>query len=171
MSSRIGVYLGRFQPLHNMHEHVIKQVIDDFGYENSILIIGSAHTQNEKNVYSLETRREMIKNVFPKFKNIYALDDYYDDIVWLNKFISILKEFDKDIVYSDVVIYCGSYDDVSFFKKIPETSQFQFKCFNRDLSAISATKIRNAINNNDIEYIKANVNIRNFNIIMKMREK
>ena len=70
---KIGIYLGRFQPLHINHEKIIKQMINDFGYDNSILIIGSAHTNDERNPYSLDDRIKMIKNSFPDIKNIFYL--------------------------------------------------------------------------------------------------
>lgn len=165
MSNEIGVYLGRFQPLHKLHEHLIAQMINDFGYEHSVLIIGSAHTQNAKNIFPLETRIKMIKNVFPELKNIYFLDDYYDDNIWLGKFVSILENFNKSICFSDVTVYCGSYDDISFFKKNPNTSKFKIKLVDRTTFPVSATKVRNAINTKNIEYIRENINPKNFDIV------
>jgi len=162
----IGLYLGRFQPLHIMHEYVISELIKDFGYDNSCIIIGSASSSNDKNIFSYDERKKMIQNIYPEMKNIFPLNDYMDDNVWLRKFYEIiLNNFNFIKGPEDVVIYCGCFEDVIFFKN----SGFKIKTFERKISSsdnISATKIREAIINNNVEYIKSMINIKNLELVL-----
>ena len=163
---KIGIYLGRFQPLHINHEKIIKQMINDFGYDNSILIIGSAHTNDERNPYSLDDRIKMIKNSFPDIKNIFYLDDNPDDSKWLSNFIKLVKSFNETLRCRDVTIYAGNKEDVWFLDLSEESSSFNIRQFNRTENDLSATKIRKALKDKDFEYVKRHINILNRSLII-----
>lgn len=81
-----GVYIGRFQPLHIGHEHVIREALTKV--ETLVIVIGSAFTaRTPVNPFSWEERREMLRMVFAHEIAtgrilIAPLYDYADDGVW-----------------------------------------------------------------------------------------
>lgn len=159
----IGIYIGRFQPLHNLHEKIINSLIDDYG-DNSAIIIGSAQILNDRNIFTYDERKHMFNLVYPDYNNIYPLNDYFDDNVWRNNIKKIIYNNFKIVDESKVEIYCGCLSDVCFFKD----SNYKIKSFDRKFDvqdSVSATKIREAINNNDIKYISETTNPKIRNII------
>lgn len=161
----IGLYIGRFQPLHIKHEAIINNLINDYG-DNSVIIIGSAQILNEKNIFTFEERKNMINLVYPDYKNIYPLNDHFDDCVWRLHLNAIIYNKFNIEDESMVEVYCGCLYDVTFF----EASGHKIKTFNRkinDESNISSTKIREAINNNDLEYIRKSTNPKIYNFIIE----
>lgn len=72
------VYLGRFSPVHHGHTRMIEQMLLDFGYEKSLLLIGSCSSKLGKRLfYTYSQRREMIKKLYPKI-TLCGLPDYKD---------------------------------------------------------------------------------------------
>jgi bifunctional NMN adenylyltransferase/nudix hydrolase len=58
-----GIYIGRFQPLHIGHEHVIREALEKV--ETLIIIVGSSHmARNPVNPFIFEERKAMIEWVF-----------------------------------------------------------------------------------------------------------
>ena len=62
---RTGLIVGRFQMIHTGHTDMIRQALRLCG--EVCVLVGSAQEQGtEKNPFSYEQRREMLKNVFPE---------------------------------------------------------------------------------------------------------
>lgn len=58
---QVGIYVGRFQPFHIGHLHVIRNALIGLGPTGKlILIIGSSETIDHKNPYPYEVRKEFI---------------------------------------------------------------------------------------------------------------
>ena len=58
-----GVFIGRFQPLHMGHEHVIRTALDKVG--KLIVLVGSANVaRNPRNPFSFAEREHMIRSAF-----------------------------------------------------------------------------------------------------------
>lgn len=56
---KVAVYIGRFQPLHMGHAHVLESALKK--YDAVIVLIGSSHqARDPKNPFTYEERREMI---------------------------------------------------------------------------------------------------------------
>lgn len=93
-----GVFIGRFQPLHIGHEHVIRQALEKV--DKLIILVGSANiARNPKNPFTYEERRQMIASAFPyeivqeKRIIIAPLDDhYYSDTAWVTQVQRKVKE-------------------------------------------------------------------------------
>lgn len=99
---KVGVIIGRFQPLHYGHAWLIKKALERF--EKLIILIGSSNIKDENNLWDLEKRVEIL-NAFIKHegleKKIIKIDDVIDvpdDDKWLlmvlekignNKFVII----------------------------------------------------------------------------------
>ncbi len=58
-----GVFIGRFQPLHSGHEHVIRQALDQV--QRLIVLVGSANVARDpRNPFTFEERATMLRSVF-----------------------------------------------------------------------------------------------------------
>ncbi len=92
-----ALFIGRFQPVHNGHLQVLKQISKD--YEEIIIGIGSAQYKNtSQNPFSFEERRIMIYQslVEENITNyqIVAIPDIHDPPNWVDHVCSIVNNFD-----------------------------------------------------------------------------
>ncbi|QQS23155.1 hypothetical protein IPM19_01140 [bacterium] len=61
--------VGRMCPMHLGHRRLIRSMIDEFGYRNSLLLIGSCNEpQSYRNIFDYIQRRSFVK----KFSQNYA---------------------------------------------------------------------------------------------------
>jgi bifunctional NMN adenylyltransferase/nudix hydrolase len=61
---RIGVFIGRFQPFHVGHEHVVSEALKQV--DKLLILIGSAGAaRSDRNPWTFDERREMIRRCFP----------------------------------------------------------------------------------------------------------
>ncbi|MFA5758408.1 MAG: bifunctional nicotinamide-nucleotide adenylyltransferase/Nudix hydroxylase [Clostridia bacterium] len=83
----IGVFIGRFQPLHNAHLAVIKMTLEKV--DHLIILLGSAcQAKTIKNPWTSEEREDMIRVCLNKADNsritiITSKDYLYNDNLWL----------------------------------------------------------------------------------------
>ncbi len=74
MSNRVGLMVGRFQPLHRGHLKSINRMIQDC--ETAIICLGSAQKSREEyDPYTVEERMQMLKNVYGDRIKIVPLND------------------------------------------------------------------------------------------------
>ncbi len=72
--ARVGLMVGRFQPLHRGHLKSINRMIQDC--ETAIICLGSAQKSREPHdPWTVEERMEMLKNVFADRIKIVPLND------------------------------------------------------------------------------------------------
>lgn len=87
---KVGVFIGRFQPFHNGHKHVIETALKEF--DSVVVMIGSANQpRSARNPFTFEERSQMIKSAF-RFNNedkrigIFPLVNcLYNDTAWINQ--------------------------------------------------------------------------------------
>lgn len=97
---RIGLVIGRFQPLHYGHIYLMKQALTIA--QNIIVGIGSANARNQDNPFSPDTREQMIartlerEELATRVAKIVRLNDHPDDTFWLQE--TLRKTGDVDIV-------------------------------------------------------------------------
>jgi bifunctional NMN adenylyltransferase/nudix hydrolase len=91
------VFIGRFQPFHLGHQHVIKTALELA--DNVIVLVGSANTsRNSRNPFTFEEREYMIHSSFRKEYTdgrltILPLNDYtYSDGEWVSAVQKIVNE-------------------------------------------------------------------------------
>jgi cytidyltransferase-like protein len=76
---RVGLYIGRFQPLHNGHMDIIKKGLEEC--DIFIVIIGSINKNDDKNPFTFIERECFVQNAVRDFKldkkklQIYGLKD------------------------------------------------------------------------------------------------
>ncbi|MEK7559421.1 MAG: adenylyltransferase/cytidyltransferase family protein [Patescibacteria group bacterium] len=98
MRYRIALVVGRFQPFHKGHLHLLKKslVVSD----KIIIAVGSSNVSDENNPLSYKTRVKMLEKVIIEeglrgkiLKIIPSPDDPSDDI-WLQKLLKNAGKFD-----------------------------------------------------------------------------
>ncbi len=93
---KIGVFIGRLQPLHNAHLAAIQMALNEVGH--LIIVLGSAcQAKTVKNPWTTDEREAMIRACFPCGTNdrisIVAAKDYlYNDNLWLTALQSSLSQ-------------------------------------------------------------------------------
>jgi len=119
----IALFIGRFQPLHHGHIHVIKNILRT--HDKLKIGIGSSqlsHTINDP--FTKEERKAFIKaalekrNISPKRYEIFYIPDIYNAKKWVNHVISIVGEFDSVFSNSNWVRELFSNRSIKVEKKI-----------------------------------------------------
>ena len=96
-----GFYIGRFQPLHNGHLNMVKQIADDV--DELVLGIGSADdSHTTRNPFTAGERIMMIRKSLVEFDLVtYAvpIEDLERNSVWVSHVQSMSPDF--DVAYSN----------------------------------------------------------------------
>lgn len=130
-----ALFVGRFQPFHNGHLKVIKDILK----QNYKLIIGIGRSQESNtflNPFSAEERKEMIKLTLEKegikdYK-IISIPDKPEDEDWLEYIEKTCPKFD--------VVFTGNPETKDVF----ENSKYKIMHIEQELK-ISSTDIRDRI--------------------------
>lgn len=91
------VFIGRFQPFHNGHKHVIDTALTLA--KHVIILVGSSNSsRNSRNPFTFEERRNMILASYPevtrKIISVLPIDDYtYNDGEWTRAITRKVNEF------------------------------------------------------------------------------
>ncbi len=135
----IGLFIGRFQPLHLGHADAIERALKEVG----ALIIGIGSSEKSKtpeNPFTFEERKQMIKSVFPKCK-IIAIPDIDDDSKWVAYVCKLVGKFD--------VVFSGNPNTLELFENAGyKVTVVKLK------KKISATAIRSLIAKGDVGWKK-----------------
>lgn len=120
--SKIGIYIGRFQPLHNGHINIIKKGLDEC--DIFIVIIGSINKCDEKNPFCYDDRMKSIILV-PELKHslerlfvmgindsnqLDPIENVNIDEVWYHHLSIGVNKFTKKYENKNVYLY-GSVKD------------------------------------------------------------
>lgn len=165
---KVGVFLSRFQPIHNAHLWMMENALKE--NDTVIVLVGSANKYGtERNPFKIEDRLEMVENAV---KEHFKGEEYKEKtikIVSLSDWSSEQNNSDQEwgrLIYYSVVGVKGVKTFSFYSSEEPEKikgwfeeeirERINFKFFSRKNSfeGLSATKIREAILNDDIEYIK-----------------
>ena len=170
MAVKIAVYIGRFQPFHNGHAHVIQQALAQNDY--AIVLVGSAYqAPTIKNPFSYMDRVDMIHAwevaTFPgQVGRIFyrpVVDHPYNNAKWFDNVQTtvqqvIEKEFDKETNGPFQITLYGSQRDEStwYLESFPQWGKAFVQQFPLD-SNLSATSLRDLLFTVDIDKIRPNV--------------
>ena len=138
---KYGICIWRFNPIHIGHERLINKMLDNHGYQKSLLIIWSSNTKNSlRHFFKYTERKKFILDLFPDLK-IVGLPDYENDYEWLIALKDIIKISFSNI--SNVTFYGWSSNDIyyldnGFDVEIVDRFETGFK-------KISSTKVRDLL--------------------------
>ena len=167
---KIGVFLARFQPLHNAHLQVIETALKECD-EVAIMIGSSNKSKMPRNPFDLYLRESMLKDALRNSKNldkisIYELPDWSqedsieDNYTW------------GDYLYYNIVSRIGQKSFTMYYSDNPEQIQswfngniknnvnFRFLKRKEVLDGLSSSKVREALLNfteDDQKYLKKNL--------------
>lgn len=136
----VGVFIGRFQPFHNMHEYVARRALEKF--DRLIFVIGSAHaSRSSRNPWSAEERVSMIKAAMHDEVNridFAFVEDWPNDERWIAE---VRSQVNAIVQYEALISLVGfSKDHSSFYLKMfPGWSSIAVKS---EYPELSSTDIR-----------------------------
>lgn len=140
--TKYGVFMGRMNPIHLGHEHVIDQMVKECGEANTVIIIGSSNAQTSmRHFFSYKQRRDFVRALYPTLRILPAGDFPNNDIEWAAALNDILESAFGQNTKADVRFYGGADEDVSYYK----TAGYKTKVINRfdgTTPVISATEVR-----------------------------
>ena len=104
-----ALFIGRFQPFHNGHLHVVKNLSGRF--DEVIVAVGSSQEKNtSENPFSFNERKIMISGTLKNFKiknfKIFPIPDLHDDSKWADYILKNLPKFDVSFSANDWTIRC-----------------------------------------------------------------
>jgi bifunctional NMN adenylyltransferase/nudix hydrolase len=117
MPHKFAVFIGRFQPFHNGHKHVI-----DYGLskaEKVIILVGSSNrTRSIRDPWTFEERFKMITNSFSDFQNkriiVHPIDDFvYNDEAWILNIQNIVSKITNSS--NDICLLGHKKDNTSYY--------------------------------------------------------
>ena len=165
---KVGVFLSRMQPIHNAHLWMIENALKE--NDEVLVIIGSANRSGEKrNPFPIDIRKEIVENAINKY---FSDKEYSKDSIKVITLVDWSSEQNNDdqewgrLIYYNVVgnmevkefsYYCSEDPELIkgwFEDELKERINFRFFSRDNEFNGLSATKIREAILNDDYEYIK-----------------
>lgn len=77
------IYIGRMQPVHRGHQHIIDQAV--LRSHNVLVLLGSMDSaRNLRNPFTYDERRDMLNAIYPESIIVRGLVDYpYNDDAWI----------------------------------------------------------------------------------------
>jgi bifunctional NMN adenylyltransferase/nudix hydrolase len=139
-----GVYIGRFQPIHQAHISIVEQALSES--RELILLIGSDRcTPDVRNPFTLDERVQMIRAALSSemLKRIHFVgvrDYFYNENMWLTE----VQRKVADIIKGEIsVAMYGSYKDRSSYY-VNSFPQWEFKVANVK-SADNSTDVRSRL--------------------------
>ena len=147
MKYNISVFIGRFQPVHLGHLHVITQGLEQA--DHMVVLIGSSGApRSHRNPFTFEERREMVYNSIPSHMRkrvlIKSLEDAaYNDSRWIHQVQSQVTRAAWEFGYTNtptVALVGHSKDSSSYYLKLlPQYDSVEVANFNH----LDSTQIRN----------------------------
>lgn len=161
---KVGVFLARMQPVHNAHLYMINKAIEE--NDEVLVILGSKNKQGTlRNPFDVSLRKQMLRESLTNEENekvqIITLpdwsmeSDYDDEKTWGRYFYyNVVSRIDQKrfslYYYDDPKILDSWFMNTEIFDYIT------YRTFERRkvLDGISSTKIRQALLDGDINYVK-----------------
>lgn len=164
MAVKYGVFLARMQPVHNAHLYLINKALEE--NDKVLIVLGSENKADTlRNPYNIVLREQMLRECFDKSQNekltIVTLPDWSmeGDVsnveIWGRYFyynvVSRIGQKKFSLYYSDSPSILDSW-----FANTEVREYITYKLSERSqlFDGLSATKIRQAFIDNDVEYIK-----------------
>lgn len=146
----LGVFIGRFQPFHNGHLHIVSRALEEC--EKLVVLIGSAEQPRDYfNPFTYEERSAMIMTSLPpelKGRVICRplLDYTYNDAKWVlqvQEQVAKAREEYRLLPFAKIALVGHQKDGTSFYLKMfPQWASLGLPGFFADGRSLSSTHIR-----------------------------
>lgn len=163
-NKKAGVFLARMQPVHNAHLYMVNKALEEC--DKVLVVLGSENKVDMlRNPYDISLREKMLRECFDlednKKLSIITLADWSmesdteESKIWGRYFyynvVSRLEQKHFSLYYSDDPAILDSW-----FKDTEVEKYVTYRNFERSklFEGLSATKIRNAFIENNIEYVR-----------------
>lgn len=159
----IGVFLARFQPFHKSHEYLIRESLKNS--KKTYVFIGSADkSRTERNPLTYEERKKYLEDVFNEelengILEIYPMKDKTnendsDTYGWGDYLYRQITTIIEDDMFS--MYYSDDRSTILSWFRDDILMNIKLKLYNREdiLKGLSATKIRQALVEDDTEYLQ-----------------
>lgn len=161
---KVGVFLARMQPLHNAHLFMINEALEE--NDKVLVVLGSENKVGTlRNPFDVSLREELLRKCFNDTQNerikIVTLPDWSmetdldDEKTWGRYFYyNVVSKIGQKrftlYYYDEPKILEGWFTDTEVYKYIT------YRTFERQsvLGGISSTKIRQALLDENIDYVK-----------------
>lgn len=116
-NKKVAIFIGRFQPFHLGHQHVVEKAYQSNKYKQIVFLLGSAEqARTPKNPFTFEERKKMISSTLDSLQidnkeeikvNILPIHDFiYDNQKWIaevqNQISSVVKEDDEIVLIGNI---------------------------------------------------------------------
>lgn len=153
--------IGRFQPNHIGHEHLISQAL--LLGEQVVVLIGSAgEPRTPKNPFTYEERVEMFRLTFPGyFANgritTQPLYDYDNELQWMEQVQNIIGGYRGDAPANTCIIVGHDKDITSYYLKVFPQYKFVDVGFHSVFSSkcMDATRVRELIFEHELMFLSS----------------
>lgn len=137
------IFIGRFQPYHNGHHHVIKQAIEKA--DRVLILVGSSFRKPDaRNPYTFEQRADMIYSSFPRGSYLYIepLSDFpYEEEKWIEEVQHQASRYEDKNKKTGLIGH--SKDHSSYYLKLfPTYESVDVKGVEEEGNLLDATNIR-----------------------------
>lgn len=150
---KIGVVIGRMNPPHNGHKHLITQAVNNSEYV--IVCFGSAHSpRTPRNPFTVKERGEMVDRMFDvhtqsRITYTSARDYHYSDAEWVmevRRNVTNLAHKLADGNNFEVTLFGYEKDKTSsYLKWFPQWKYVSIDPYEINGEVINATEVRNYI--------------------------
>lgn len=153
----LGMVVGRFEPIHLGHEKIIDISLNSC---NKTALLVTYNKQDKNNPYPFEYVIHLINKIYSdEIKNgKLEVIPFKNDIEFNEKYGEKLINTVNNVFLQnpDFIVYGSDKSISKCFDKNLRENLFEIKV-NRDEYNISATDIRNALQNNNMEFVKNNI--------------
>lgn len=156
----ISFVVGRFQPFHDGHKHLVDNAIALSGMSGlTVIFIGSSTSEaSERNPFNFYKRVDMISETYKNYTDsniiICPLPDFKTDKEWTDHIDQVLYDLSSDDVVITAVVNDKDEDTKTSNSLLKNVKGCHIKYIDT-FTDISGTEIRNMINDGcDIRSIK-----------------
>lgn len=143
----VGIYIGRFQPLHFGHLSIISHMCEK--YEHIVILVGSANLpSSRKNPFAFNLRKQWLTEAFSELIglgmnankiSVLPLNDDPDEKKWEAELVACVNSVTTP--FDHIVLVGHEKDNSSYY--LNSFSQWEYESVGRSIE-ISATPIREA---------------------------
>lgn len=160
--------MGRFAPFHDGHARLLKRIVERFGAEEALVLVGSSNSITRRTPYSYKDRVRIIRASFPKIEILPLPDgkpnlEYFDgstNDIWLDSIERLARGRQEKFVF-----YGGSKEDLTVLAERFKT----YLIIDRygEGEGLTATEIRKIILEGKIEELKKYVDLNALEMILE----